>query len=102
MKCRLADRVFRILKTRFCPTVWVFGQVDLGSVIGRNETPKARKRPTWVSRSVYVPGLPLTFRYFDFPDIIPHRNCLCPDFIAHLDLLPCLPNLPVQVGQLGI
>lgn len=102
MKCRLADRVFRILKTRFCPTVWVFGQVDLGSVIGRNETPKARKRPTWASRSVYVPGLSLTFWCFIFSDIFLHCSCLCPDFLTHLDLLPHLPNFTVQVGQLGI
>ena len=102
MKCRLADRVFRILKTRFCPTVWVFGQVDLGSVIGRNETPKARKRPTWVSRSVYVPGLSLAFRCFNFSDIFLHCGGLLPDFFAHFNLLSHLPNFMVQVGQLGI
>ena len=32
MKCRLADRVFRILKTRFRPTVRALWQIDLGSI----------------------------------------------------------------------
>ena len=95
MKCRLADRVFRILKTRFCPTVWVFGQVDLGSVIGRNETPKARKRPTWASRSVYVPGLSLAFRCFNFSDIFLHCGGPFTDFFTHFELFSYLSKLPV-------